>query len=139
VADPAPDLVPALVAEAAKKSRVCWLSYEYAGTAHRERLVWHVWHDDALVVLSGDTGQVLDGIGAVERVDVTLRSKDTGSRLLTWTGKVARVEPGTAGWDAHAAALLGVRLNLADPQGTLERWRTDATVVRISPVPLPLP
>jgi hypothetical protein len=137
--DPAPDLVPALVAEAARKSRICWLSYEHAGTAHTERLVWHAWYDDALVVLSGDAGQVLDGIGEVDRAEVTLRAKDGGTRLVTWTGEVTRVDPVSEEWEGHAGALLGVRLNLADPQEALERWRTDATVVRISPVPAPDP
>jgi hypothetical protein len=135
--DPAPELVPALVAEAARKSRICWLSYEHAGTPHTERLVWHAWYDDALVVLSEDPGQVLDGIGEVDRAEVTLRGKDGGTRLVTWTGEVTRVDPGSEEWDGHADALLGVRLNLADPQEALERWRTDATVVRISPVPAP--
>jgi hypothetical protein len=129
--------VPALAAEAARKSRICWLSYEYAGGAETERLVWHVWHDEAVVVLLGEPGQVLGGVdqlapaGPVEHASVTVRSKDTGGRLLTWVGPVEIVAPGTARWEEHAAALLGVRLNLAAPAAALEEWRSERTILRV--------
>jgi hypothetical protein len=128
--DRADDLVLALVAECARKSRVCWLSW----AARAPRLVWHVWHDDALVVLSGDEGQVLPGIVKAGTVQVTMRSKDTGGRLVAWTGTVDVVDPDDGSWDASAAALLGVRLNLADPAAAREGWRSTGTIVRIHPV-----
>lgn len=132
VSGPAPDgLLPALVAEAARKSRVCWLSWD---GARPPRLVWHAWYDDVLVVLSAQGEQLLDGLATAGTVDVTMRSKDTGARLLGWTGWVEVVDPGTDRWEAHAAALLGVRLNLPDPGAALEAWRTAGTVMRIAPV-----
>jgi hypothetical protein len=124
------DLLPALVAESARKSRVCWLSW----AGRRPRLVWHVWYDDALVVLSGDGDQVLTGIATSGDVEVTMRSKDTGGRLVTWTGSVRVVDPHDESWDGHAAALLGVRLNLPDPDAAREAWRSTGTIVRIHPV-----
>ena len=123
------ELRPALVAEAAKKSRVCWLSWD----SRPARLAWHAWYDDVLLVVSGDEGQVLDGLGSAGTVEVTLRSKDTGGRLVGWTGTVTVVDTDDEQWDAHAAALLAVRLNLPDPAAALARWRTDATIVRIAP------
>ena len=135
--DPRPELTSALVAEAAKKSRVCWLSYEHAGGAVHERLVWHVWHDDALVVLSGEPGQQLDGARRLTAVEVTMRSKDTGGRLLRWAGRAEVVAPDEASWEPYAAALLGVRLNLPDPAAALSDWRERCTILRIAPAVVP--
>lgn len=126
------ELLPVLAAEAARRSRVCWLSYEYAGEVVPPRLVWHVWHDEAVVVLHGDE-QRLPGFEEAERVTVTMRGKDTRSRLVTWSSVPERVLPGSDRWDGHAAALLGVRLNLPDPAATLESWRVGATIVRLRP------
>ena len=133
---PPHELVPALVAESAKKSRVCWLSWPGA-PAHR--LVWHVWHADALVVLSAGPDQQLPGIEAAATAEVTMRSKDTGGRLLTWVATVEVVDPGAPAWEEHARALLGVRLNLVDPAATLQDWRAHGTVVRLVPVDVQAP
>ena len=124
-----PAVLRALVTEAAKKSRVCWLSWGSVAP----RLVWHAWYDDALVVVSGDPGQVLRGLADAGTVDVTLRSKDTGGRLVRWTGTVTVIDPEDERWDAHAAALLAVRLNLPDPAAAVAGWRTGATILRITP------
>ena len=143
---------PALVAEVARRSRVAWLSYVYDGSsAVRDRLVWYAWHEGAVVVLSASGGdgpldprdpetgvpeQVLPGIDRAPEVDVTLRSRDNGSRLVTWTAPVEVVTPGTPAWEDHAAALLGVRLNLPDPAAARRAWAQRGTVVRL-PAPLP--
>lgn len=127
-------LTLALVAEAAKKSRVCWLTWSGSpGGPPAPRLVWHAWYDGALLVLSG-AEQLLPGIDRATTAQVVMRSKDTGGRLVTWTGAVSTVDPASDQWDAHAAALLGVRLNLADPSATAAQWRTTAAVVRVVPV-----
>jgi hypothetical protein len=123
------ELAAALVAEAARKSRVCWVAWD----AHAPRLVWHVWHDGALVVLSG-ADQPLPGIDVVGTATVVMRSKDTGGRLVSWTGTVEVVEAGTERWDEHAAALLAVRLNLTDPPAALAEWRAGARIVRLRPL-----
>ena len=132
VPSPAPEgFLPSLVAEAAKKSRVCWLSWLGSG---QPRLVWHAWYDEALVVLSAAGEQVLPGLAGAGTVEVTMRSKDTGAHLVSWTGSVEVVDPGTQRWDPHAAALLAVRLNLPDPTAARETWRTAGTGMRIAPV-----
>ena len=132
-----PDLLPALVAESARKSRVCWLSWPGVdGRPTAPRLVWHAWYDGALAVLSGDEGQVLPGLAQLlgaGTVEVSVRSKDTGGRLLAWSGSVEVVDPGDESWEQVAGALLGVRLNLRDPAATLAAWRMGATVLRIVP------
>ena len=129
-APPPPRLVVALVAEAAKKSRVCWLSWP--GSGQTPRLVWHAWYDGALLVLSGED-QRLPGLDAATTAEAVMRSKDTGARLVGWTGSVDVVEPDDERWEACAGALLAVRLNLPDPAAALDAWRADATVVRVVP------
>ena len=124
-----PLVLRALVTESAKKSRVCWLSWGSGAP----RLAWHAWYDDALVVVTGDPGQVLPGLEDAGTVEVTLRSKDTGGRLVCWTGTATVVDPEDEQWDAHAAALVAVRLNLPDPAAATAGWRTGATIVRIAP------
>ncbi len=125
-----------LVAEAARKSAVCWVGYRHPGGAVADRLVWHVWHDGAVVVLAGDTGQPLEGLTMATEAEVTMRSKDTKARLVTWTARVEVVEPGTEQWEAHAAALAAERLNLPDPGAAVESWRDTSTsgcsVVRLN-------
>lgn len=123
------ELLRALVAEAAKKSRVCWLAW----SGGSPRLVWHAWYDDALLVLAAEGEQPLPGLADAATAEVTFRSKDTGGRLVRWTGSVEVVDPDDPGWDAGAAALLGVRLNLPDPAAALATWRTGAAIVRVTP------
>jgi len=127
----------ALVAECARRSSVCWLSWEYAAAHGRvrvgERLVWHAWHDGAIVVVDGDGAQRLDGLADAAEARVTLRSKDTGGRVVTCAVGVLRVDPEDPAWDAHAGALAAVRLNLPEPARTVDAWREGGAVLRIVP------
>jgi hypothetical protein len=130
---PAP-LLP-LVAEAARKSRVCWLTYEHPLGSVRGRLAWHAWYHEALVVLSAPPPeQQLEGLADASTAEVAMRSKQSRARLVTWRGDVGVVAAGTPAWEEHAGVLLGVRLNLADPRDALEAWRDTATIVRLTPV-----
>ncbi|WP_148572702.1 hypothetical protein [Nocardioides caldifontis] len=125
----------ALVAEAARKSRVCWLAWSHPGGEVRDRLVWHLWHDDALVVVDGDDHQELPGLADTTEVRVTLRSKEARTALVSCTAHPDVVPPGTPAWDEHASALLAVRLNLADPAATRDAWAREARLVRLTPAP----
>ena len=125
--------VPALVAEAARKSRVCWLSWSSGAERLGPLLAWHAWYDDAMIVLSHDDEQVFLGLADAGTAEVTMRSKDTGARLVTWTGTVEVVDPADASWEPCAAALLAVRLNLPEPAAAKESWRRDGVVLRVTP------
>ena len=122
------------MAESARKSRVCWLSWTAHGEQHGPRLVWHTWYDDALLVLDLAGEQALPGLAEAGTVEVTMRSKDTGGRLVGWTGSVALVDPEHESWEPGAAALLAVRLNLPDPAQARAEWRASGAVLRITPV-----
>ncbi|HET6560956.1 MAG TPA: hypothetical protein VFG72_03715 [Marmoricola sp.] len=131
--EPARGHLAALVTEAARRSAVCWVGYRHPDGVVAERLVWHVWYDGAVVVLAGDAGQRLEGLAAATSADVTMRSKDARTRLVTWPARVEVVDPAAEEWDAHAAALVGARLNLADPEAAVASWRTGCSVVRLNP------
>jgi hypothetical protein len=126
--DPTAQLRAALVAELAKKTSVCWV--RHAGRSHA---VWHVWADDALCLVSGGEEQPLPDVPDGEHVEVTMRSKDTGGRLLTWVARTSVVRPGDEAWEPTTAALVTARLNLDDPAGTPARWAQQSVVRRLVP------
>lgn len=118
----------ALVAELGKKTGVSWLRYD--GRTHA---VWHVWLDDAMYLLSGDGEQPLPGIEAAERVEVLMRSKENGGRLVTWVGRTSRVAPGDEAWEPVSAALLADRLNVEDLTTAVPAWAERCVVTRVEP------
>jgi len=119
----------ALVAELAKKTSVCWLRYG----DEAPRAAWHVWVDDALCLVAGGPEQELPGIDLVERVEVTMRSKESGQRLLTWVGSLRVVHPTDDLWVPVTRALVAARLNLDDLATAAQQWAQSSVVVRIVP------
>ena len=91
----------ALIAELSKKTGVCWLTY--GGATHA---AWHAWVDDALYVVSGGDEQPLPGIEDVDRVEVTMRSKENGGRLLTWVAEASAVLPDHDLWEPATTTLV---------------------------------
>jgi hypothetical protein len=113
------------IEEGAKKSGILWL------TLDRPRLAWHAWHEGAIYLVTGDGEQSLPGLAALDRVHVTLRSKDNGARLVEFEAAVAVVDQAAA---ADAVAVLAKeRLNAPDSEHLTERWARDATVLRLTP------
>ena len=118
----------AAIEEGAKKSGILWL------TLDRPRLAWHTWHDGAIYLVTGGEEQALPGLDALDRVHVTLRSKDNGARLVEFEAAVAVVDQAAAA-DA-VAALAKERLNALDSEHLTERWARDSTVLRRTPARL---
>jgi hypothetical protein len=125
------DVEAALIAELAKKSWLCWITY---GDPSRAHPVWHAWVDDAICVVAGGDEQPLPDIEQQAEVLVTLRTKTTRQRLATLRARVERVGPEHPQWEAITAALVTGRLNLVDPPSAPERWTRDSVVVRLVPV-----
>ncbi len=125
VTDP---LALALVAELGKKTGVSWVRY-----ADRPHAVWHVWADDALCLVSGGDEQPLPELEDGAQVEVVMRSKDNGGRLLTWVGTASVVRPGSEHWEPVTTALVAGRLNLADLATAADGWARTSVVRRIVP------
>ncbi|MFD8974141.1 MULTISPECIES: hypothetical protein [Streptomyces] len=119
----------ALVEEATKKSGLVWVR----GTGPA-RALWHVWHDGAAHVVGDGPGeQPLPGLVDGGTVEVTVRSKDKGGRLVAWTAAVRELSPGTDEWEAAVAELKGKRLNALDGEAMPGRWARECRVLRLDP------
>ena len=126
----------ALIAELAKKTGVSWLTYERWNGRSYERTTqaaWHVWVDDALYVVSGGTEQHLPALEHAERVEVTMRSKENGGRLLTWVAEASAVPPEDERWGPLTAALVSDRLNVPDLKTAADGWAQTSRVTRLAP------
>jgi len=130
----------ALVEEATKKSGLIWVrgaGEPTAGAQGQElpsRALWHVWHDGAACLIGDGPGEqplpgLVDGGGAV----VTVRSKDKGGRLVSWSAKVVELTPASPEWEAAVAELKGKRLNAPDGEAMPERWARECRVLRLEP------
>ncbi len=126
-------LTAALIAELAKKTSVCWLRYAVGDDPATEHAAWHVWHDDALLLVSGGPEQPLPGIAETDRVEVTMRSKDNGGRLVTWVGRPVTLRPGSEAWEPAVAALAAARLNIPSLTETPKTWAAESVVTRVQP------
>lgn len=119
----------ALVAEGCTRSGVVWIRPE---GGERHHLAWHVWHENAVHVVSGGGEQALPELtGAVE---VVVPSKDTGVRLVTALAEARVLAPGTGEWTNAVQVLAAKRLNVHDPSEQRDRWARTSTVTRLEPV-----
>ncbi len=119
---------PTLVAEATRRSGVVWVSAD--GTA--PRVVWHLWHADAMWLVGGGEEQDLPQLA--DRAVVVVRSKATQSgRVVEWEADVSRVAPGTPAWDEVVPLLAAERLNAVSTHDLPARWAESSTVLRLAP------
>ncbi len=122
--------VSPLVEQATRKSGLVWLGVpgQPAPVA-----AWHIWQDGAAYVVTGPGEQPAPGLADATTCAVTVRSTDTGGRIVTWQAAVSPVEPGGEQWRAVVPALLAGRLNLPAAAEAEERWARTCTVVRLAP------
>src|SRR5690606_31849865 len=128
----------ALIEEATKKSGLVWVE----GSTGPARALWHVWHEGAACVVGDGPGeQPLPGLADGGPAEVTVRSKDKGGRLVSWSATVVEAAPGSEVWTATVAELKGKRLNAPDGEAMPERWARECRVLRLEPTgatsPLP--
>ncbi|MFJ5560932.1 hypothetical protein ACIQCD_26855 [Streptomyces sp. NPDC093250] len=128
----------ALVEEATKKSGLIWVK----GPGVPARPLWHVWHEGAACVVGDGPGeQPLPGLSDGGSAEVTVRSKDKGGRLVSWSARVVELPPGSEAWEAAVAELKGKRLNAPDAETMPERWARECRVLCLEPTgttsPLP--
>ncbi|MEU4170671.1 hypothetical protein AB0F46_27810 [Streptomyces sp. NPDC026665] len=130
----------ALVEEATKKSGLIWVrgagapSQSGPGDEGPTRALWHVWHDGAACLVGDGPGeQPLPGLADRGQAVVTVRSKDKGGRLVTWSATVVELAAGTPEWEAAVGELKGKRLNAPDGEAMPERWARECRVLRLEP------
>ncbi|MEI5006444.1 hypothetical protein RB196_02935 [Streptomyces sp. PmtA] len=124
-----PLLAQALVEEATKKSGLVWVRGDGP-----DRALWHAWHDGAAHVVGDGPGeQPLPGLADGSTAEVTVRSKDKGGRLVSWTAAVTELTPGSEAWEAAVGELKGKRLNAPDGERMTERWGRECRVLRLEP------
>ncbi|MGW1781510.1 hypothetical protein ACWCQQ_20540 [Streptomyces sp. NPDC002143] len=129
----------ALIEEATKKSGLIWVRGAGEPAA---RALWHVWHEGAVCLVGDGPGeQPLSGLVGGGSAEVTVRSKDKGGRLVSWTARVVQLEPASEAWEAAVAELKGKRLNAPDGEAMTGRWARECRVLRLEPTGtvLPLP
>ena len=122
--------VPPLVVEATRKSGLIWVAVP---GGPRPVAAWHVWREGAVYLVAGPGEQALPGLADAATCDVTVRSTDKGSRVVTWRAGVSRVLPGTPEWADSVPALLTSRLNLPDAADAEQRWARTCTVFKLTP------
>lgn len=122
----------ALVEESAKRSALIWVGG--AAEATPSRPLWHAWQDGCAYVLTGGIEQPLPaGVTDGGQADVTVRSKDKGSRLVVWRADVAAVPPDSPEWDALVPTLQSKRLNSPDGEQAPLRWARECVLLRLRP------
>jgi hypothetical protein len=121
----------ALVAEACTKSSVLWLK---PAAEDRFHPAWHVWHQDAVHVVSGIGEQLLPSLTGP--VDVWVPSKETGARVARFTAWGDTLGIDSPRWEDAAAALRAKRLNTREPEEQRARWSGGAMITRLEPLAL---
>lgn len=120
----------ALVDVSTRKAGLIWLTY---GDTGRALAAWHVWVDGVAYVVSGGEEQPLPDIAAAIEVVVTVPSKDTRGRLVSWVADAETVAPDDPRWPAIAATLAAGRLNARDTGNQLSRWTRESVVTALTP------
>ncbi|MGL5860900.1 MAG: hypothetical protein ACRCY9_06575 [Phycicoccus sp.] len=122
-----------LIHEAASKSGVLWVGIPGGGT----HAVWFAWHDDGDDRGPGPVALVVSGPGEQrlpwlpQQVEVILRSKDSGGRLVTANATTRELAPGLPAWEAAVEVLRPLRLNAAGD--VAETWRHGCVIHAIAP------
>jgi hypothetical protein len=126
--------MPALIAEATRRSAVVWVQ---AGDDPKHHAIWQVWHADRMYAVTGGLEQPLP-IG--EQAVVAVRSKDRqGNLLVRWVASVSAVAPGTSQWEEVVPLLHAARLNAPDGEEQPARWARESTVLCFTPTGETLP
>jgi hypothetical protein len=102
----------------------------------RSQAVWIVWENGTVYVLSGSPDsdeQHVPGLSEADKVEVTVRSKDVRSAVAQAEADVRRVPRGSDEWEEIAKKMLASRLNLADEDEALSRWREKCDIFALTP------
>jgi hypothetical protein len=102
-------------------------------TAEHTQAVWFVYDDGKVYVLNGPREQQVPGLETAERVTLIARSKDHRSEVSKVPARARVVDPAEDTWERVAKTAVTKRLNLADLQQAVERWRETCVLVELEP------
>ncbi|HZX02245.1 hypothetical protein [Kribbella sp.] len=120
------------IAGVMKKAGLVWLAWD----GRRPVPAWFANVDGHYVVLADSSDgaeQPLPGLATAGSATVAVPAKPAMNHLATWNATVRRLEPGSDEWTAAAQVLRTERLNAADLDTQLERWRTQADILVLDP------
>jgi hypothetical protein len=120
------------IAGVMKKAGLVWLSW----SGGRPAPAWFATVDGQYVVLadaSDGAEQPLPGLATAGAAEVVVPAKPATNRLASWKAQVRRLEPGSEEWTAAAQVLRTERLNAAELDKQLERWKTEADLLVLEP------
>jgi hypothetical protein len=131
---PSASLTPvdaALVAEACNKSNALWVR---PIDSMRYHLVWHAWRSPVIYLVHGAEEQTLPPLK--DRVEVVVRSKDSGARLVAFAARADALPSSDPEWQVAADALSAARLNTTVSDPRHDRWASEVLITRLTPVQL---
>lgn len=118
----------ALVAAAAKKSSVIWVSVDGAPA----RALWQVPSEGSMLVVTGGSEQELPELADASSAAVTIRSKENGASIVVTEVSVEHLVPDSPDWLAAVSELAPKRLN-AQGLDLSASWRSASVVSRLRP------
>lgn len=118
---------------ALKKGSIVWLTIPQRDGTSVSRAAWYVQQGAKLFVLTGPSEQELPNLEHADVVDVTVKSKDVHATIGQMRAEVRVVDNASEEFDRIANLGMGTRLNLADGEQALERWRERCTLVELTP------
>ena len=121
------------VETALKKGSIVWLRIPQPGGGELQRPAWYVQEGRTIYVIKGGSEQELPNLEAAKQVIVTVKSKDVTATIAELPADV-RVVTDAEEFDRVAGLGMGTRLNLKDGVGALERWRSECTLVHLTPL-----
>lgn len=124
-----PAMVKALIAEAASKADLVWVEVD----GRPARALWHVWHDEAVTIVTGGREQPDPGLVDGHSAQLILRSKDKQTRVVRTSAEVTQVRPDHPAWDDAVRALAPKRLNASEADRQLARWAQESAVWQLRP------
>ena len=126
----------ALAHEGLRTSSVVWLTLP---GSRQPRIAWHVWHDDAALVIHGGSEQQLPGLDQLQRVEFCVRSSHSGALLVRGIASAHTLSASDPGWAAAAAALHAHRQSPTDGGLQPSRWAAQCTLTCLVPLAPALP
>jgi hypothetical protein len=121
------------VETALKKGSIVWLRIPQPGGGDVQRPAWYVQEGRTIYVLKGGSEQELPNLESAQQVVMTVKSKDVSATIAVLDAGV-RVVTDAEEFDRVAGLGMGTRLNLRGSADALERWRTECTLVHLTPL-----